>query len=352
MGEELELLFTDAAEDDFDFSNTVEVEEPEVDNTEDTKITDEIEPKEETSTSETENEEDFNFEDEEEVEPEVTVKTSGIVSKLTDLGLTSDLELKDEEGNDIDLSNLTSEEESEILQDVIQSEVNKGLESLIGKLSPKLRALNKFVMNGGSMEEYLQGVDTSKVDFFDYDDLPEDKMEGFLKKELKELGYDSDDVEDQIKSLKDNGKLNRFAEKRFSKWKESEKGNRKAIAEQRKERERKNKEADKTFATDINNILDTGKISNIPISKAKAESLKDYMTKPVLGTDKRKMPQVHRDILKAIQDPNKLAMLALISSNDFNLDIIGNTYKNKAKKEVVSKISKQKKEYVSVSDLF
>ena len=349
MEEDFEVLFTDEVGDDFDFSDPVEKEDIQVDeSTEEDK-----DPKEEDKIDE----EDFDFEGEEPVESNddgtpPKKETSLFISKLESLGLTEGLDFKDEEGNDIDLSKLSKEEESEVLQDVIQASANKSVETLLGKLPPNLRDLNKFVMDGGSMESYISNIDSSKVDFYDYEELPEDKMEAFLNKEFAELGYDAEDTQAQIKSLKDSGKLNSFSEKRFSSWKDKEKGGRDDIKTANKERANRALEEDKKFINNINTLLDTNNISGVKINRAKAEELKDYMTKPVLGEDKRKMPQVHRDILKAIQDPNKLAVLALLSNNDFNLEEIGKQFSTKGKKEIVKKINSQKPKFVSVSDLF
>jgi len=344
-----EVLFTNEVGDDFDFSDPTEDSKPES-----TPEEPEKEDKDKKEV-ETENEEDFDFGEEEPVKNDdegTSSNTKSILSKLESLGLTEGLDLKDKEGNAIDLSKLSDEEESELLQDVIQGAANKSVEGLLGKLPQNLRDLNKFVMEGGSMESYIANIDNSKVDFYDYDELPDDKMEAFLNKEFNELGYDDEDTQAQIKSLKDAGKLNSFGEKRFSAWKNKEKGGRDNIKVANKERASKALEEDKKFITSINTLLDTNNIGGIKINKNKAEELKSYMTKPILGEDKRKMPQVHRDILKAIQDPDKLAVLALLSSNDFNLEEIGKQFSTKGKKEIVEKINSQKPKFVSVSDLF
>jgi hypothetical protein len=62
------------------------------------------------------------------------------------------------------------------------------------------------------------------------------------------------------------------------------------------------------------------------------------------------MPQLHRDVLSAFNDPKKVSILAAIVKDDFNLDKIAKQFKVEGKREITKKITNST--IVPLSELF
>jgi hypothetical protein len=306
---------------------------------------------------------DFSFDDEDYELKETKEKTdvvqdkklekpvtssSSLVSKLSKFGLLEDV--VDEEGNPLDLSTVTEEEEEDLINDLIESRSQKSLEKLVGSLPKELKELNEFVIKGGgSVSEYLKSLNSETVDYFQYDDLPEEKLESFLKRDLMSAGYDDEEIDIQIKSLKNSDKLESYGAKRFDKWKKKEEGDRKVLVEESKKRNQQRKQESDKFQNEVKTVLNSKDIGGLKISSKQAQDLHNYITTPIADEKGRNMPQVHRDILSAFEDPKKLAILAAIAKDNFDLSKLGKQFKVEGKQEVTKRINHKT---VPISQLF
>lgn len=334
------------SDEDFNFSDTV-VEEP---------TTEEV--KEDTKEVEKEDfeEEDFDFnesleevEKKEETVSKNEVKESLFSSKLNKLGYFEGLE--DEDGNPIDPETISEEEEEELLEVIIQNKTQENLKSIIENLPPELKELNKFVIKeGGNLKDYLSKLDTGSIDYYSYENLPDDKVESFLNKELSDLGYDEEDIQLQIETLKSKDKLSSYGQKRFSNWKKKESLKQKQLVEKTKEKNLERRKELEAFQGKLKNVLDSREISGLKLSHNKSKELYEYATKIIPSDNGRAMPQLHKDVLNAFNDPTKLSVLAAIVKDDFNLDKIAKQFKVKGKREITKKINNSK--VVPLSELF
>lgn len=316
------------------------------------------ETKETVDEKDTELEDLLSFEEESDekdkkVEKESTEEKStsnSLYQKLDKLGYLKDLQ--DEDGNPIDLESLSEEEEEELLEEVFEMKSQEKLNSLIQNLPPELRQLNEYVIkHGGNLKDFVSNLKADEVDYLKIDSLPDDKYKSFLKKELSDEGYDEDEIDIQLQALEEKGKLGSVAIKRFDKWKNKQKEIQNSNLEKSKiEAEKKRKEIQE-FHTKVRSVLDSKNIGGLKLTSKVAKELDSYITKPVSDDSGRNAPQLNRDILKAFEDPNKLAVLAALAKEDFDITKLSKQFVTKGKEEITKKINRQNK-IVPIRDLF
>tara|TARA_R110000737_G_scaffold56365_1_gene80647 strand:- start:319 stop:1347 length:1029 start_codon:yes stop_codon:yes gene_type:complete len=321
-------------------------------------VVEEVE-KETKETKEISDDDFFDFEDEEDVskveesivekeeEPEKVVNP--FYSKLNKLGYLEDLQ--DEEGNPIDISTLTEEEEGDLLEEILEIKTQESLNKMIKGLPNELRQLNEYVIkNGGSLKEFMSSMREDEIDYLKSDTLPEDKARSFLKKDLIAAGYEDDEIEIQLKALEDNGKLTGVANKRFDKWKVKQSKVHESKAKESKAANEERKVATQKFHTEVRSVLDSKNLGGLKLSSKVAKELDEYITKPIPDDSGRSMPRVHRDVLAAFEDPKKLAILAALAKEDFDISKLSKQFVTKGKETITKKINRRK--IVPIRELF
>ena len=158
---------------------------------------------------------------------EVENATVKAAQMLIDKGI---LEIELEEGEELD-----EDIALELIEEGYNAAVDVKIEELMQELPTELQALNKFVLAGGDMNEFLSKLNTvGKTSGITATlDISDEKNQELVVREMyQQDGMDSDFIETQIESLKDTGKLETFAKKRFEKWKEQDTKNSRKIAEE------------------------------------------------------------------------------------------------------------------------
>lgn len=284
-----------------------------------------------------EEEEEF-FKKENPLEPETensidnTEKDSvKLVKQLKDRGL---LDFEIEEGQE-----LSEEEAEELLETMHEEAVENRLEELFENLPQDVKALNKFVLNGGTLSEFLSSIKPSVISFSsDFDIDNEENQEIVLREDLKNQNYDDDYIETFIDTLKDSGKLKASASKIYNKLKQdADKKQELILAKQREQRELialKRKEHRKTISE-----LVASKDLEVQLSKKEQKDLPDYISNFNIKLENgSQITQMQLDLHKIMQDPKKVIVLAKLLKDDLKFDNL--------KKQIETKVTKETKEKI------
>lgn len=295
-----------------------------------------------------ENEDDYVFkfgeEEEEEEEEEVistnTQTTTGKVDSKATLEFLKEKGLVDytlEEGEE-----LTSEVADEILEDTWEASIEAGVEETIKGLPDPIKALIKFVSQGGDYTEILGSLTKQAVSGINKDtDMDVESNQILILTQERQLqGYDAETIAEEINYLKDAGKLKGVTDKLFPKVLERQekelKGKADAIAAQKAE----NKEKQRVYKSEITaQLTEAEDIKGIVLNKTDKETLPSYISDAnVKLQDGRVVTKFQQELFSVFGDKQKTILLAKLIKSDFDFSSIANKEITKFSKNIKENI--------------
>ena len=203
---------------------------------------------------------------------EQTNSTIAAAQLLMDKGIV-DYEL--EEGEELD-----EDTALELLEEGFESGVENRISELLGGLPNELQALNKYVLNGGDMNDFLSKMNTigASTGITATLDISEEKNQELVVRQMyKDDGMDDDFIDTQLESLKDTGKLEAFARKRFEKWKEQDSKVSQQVAKQQEEQAKAQREKVRQYYSSLKTAVN-GEFEGIKLSAKDKVEIPDFMT--------------------------------------------------------------------------
>lgn len=203
---------------------------------------------------------------------EQTNSTIAAAQLLMDKGIV-DYEL--EEGEELD-----EDTALELLEEGFESGVENRISELLGGLPNELQALNKYVLNGGDMNDFLSKMNTigASTGITATLDISEEKNQELVVRQMyKDDGMDDDFIDTQLESLKDTGKLEAFARKRFEKWKEQDSKVSQQAAKQQEEQAKAQREKVRQYYSSLKTAVNR-EFEGIKLSAKDKVEIPDFMT--------------------------------------------------------------------------
>lgn len=272
--------------------------------------------------------------------PESTISAARL---LMDKGIV-DFEL--EEGED-----LTEETALELLEEGFAAGVENKLEDLLTELPTELKALNKYVINGGDMNTFLSKMATvgkpsgitSALNISE-----EANQELVVKQMYKDEGMDDDFIEAQIESLKDTGKLGVFAKKKFEKWKEQDAKTSENEAKRQEEYAKQQREKARQYYSDLKTIVSKENFDGIKLSSKDKAELPVYMTERNIHLDNGAVvTPFNQNLMEVLQNQKASIQLAKLlkdrkEDGSFDFSQVEKTATSKVVKEVKDNLRRNK----------
>ena len=203
---------------------------------------------------------------------EQTNSTIAAAQLLMDKGIV-DYEL--EEGEELD-----EDTALELLEEGFESGVENRISELLGGLPNELQALNKYVLNGGDMNDFLSKMNTmgASTGITATLDISNEKNQELVVRQMYEDdGMDDDFIDTQLESLKDTGKLGAFARKRFEKWKEQDNKVSQQAAQQQELQAKAQREKARQYYSSLKTAV-TGEFEGIKLSAKDKNEIPGFMT--------------------------------------------------------------------------
>ena len=295
------------------------------------------------SMSETEQSTETEEEEEEEQEQGKT-GSIGTANFLKEKGLI-EFELEEDE-------ELTEEKASEIIEDKFEEAIELRMKELFEELPSEVKALNNYIIKGGSFNQYLATVMQSQNVGIsaDIDLTEESNQELVIRQMLKSEEYDQDYIDTQIEFLKDSGKLEAFSKAQFTKWKKDNEAVQTQLAKSQadaalkeKERIRKEKKQDSAFLTE------NDAIGFLTFSKEDKKQLPSYMNDKTVklqngATITQFQKELFYDLTESKEAMIQLAVLMRNRNEDgtFNFESVAKNTKTKVTKEVKENVRRSK----------
>lgn len=262
------------------------------------------------------------LDDDEEEEGTSATQTSDHLSNLNYLkerGIISDFEI--EEGTEI-----TEELAAEILEDKYEESVESRVEELMKDLHPSVKALNKFVLNGGDVNQFMDTLVKNKLassatGFNAKSDIEkEDVQEAVVRHDLAKEGFDNEYIDSQIEFLKTSNKLKTVSEKKFNKFVEQDNLQQQQLVKQAENKKRADKEAARQRKTNITGLLEKEEINGMTFSEDEKKSLPAFMSdRNIKMKNGTSITPMQKKLYEVLNDEEKSLQLAKLLNSDFDM---------------------------------
>lgn len=243
----------------------------------------------------------------------------GRLNYLKEKGIISDFEI--EEGTEV-----TEELASEILEDKYEESVESRVEELMKDLHPSVKALNKFVLNGGDVNQFMDTLvknrmANSSAGFNAKSDIEDEAVqEAIIRHDLTKEGFDNDYIDSQVEFLKSSNKLKTVSEKKFNKFVEKDQKAQEALVAQQENKKRANKEAARQRKTNITGLLEKEQINGMTFSDEEKKSLPSFMSdRTIKMKNGQSITPMQHKLYEVLQDEEKSLQLAKLLNSDFDM---------------------------------
>jgi hypothetical protein len=295
-------------------TTTVETEEEEEEETEATVKEDK------SKVSKKKEEEDVDDESTTGTEEEEEIKLFTTLAKdLKDRKILQSVEVKDGEP-------VTEDKFFELVGTEIETGIEEGLQAFAETMDEDGKAFVRFKQAGGRTSDFLTHFATG-LDIETFDDSDDKQVQQVINYYLTNIEkLDGEELVDRATYIKDSGKQKATATKWFNKIKDEEKERKELILKTVEDNKKKQEDAHKKFAEGLTKVIsETETVGVFPITKAEQKELPAYINKPVVKVGKSKyVPQFQSDLSQilrgeTVEDQKKLAILAKLVKNNFDI---------------------------------
>ena len=283
-------------------------------------------------------------------EPEVAGSSMTTLKMLQSKGF---IEYELEEGEE-----LTDELAEEILEDGLDSMFEERIEELFSKTPDILKEMNKFVLKGGDINDYLATIaNQNKSGLKEGMDLDEEANQILaVRNGLMEEGYDEEYIAAQIEFLKDSDRLKKHAQTHFKKWDEKRVAEQKNILKNIEDKEKNEKSQRRALKTKVTDFLnETNEVSGFTVTKEDKRELPNYMSDRTVKLDNgNTITSMQRDLMRVLNSPTGSVQIAKLlkaasEKGELNFDDIVTDSETKVTKKVRENVRRNKKSIITSS---
>jgi len=235
-------------------------------------------------------------------------------AQMKEKGIFQNVEIPEDE-------EITEEKFIDLQDNEIESRVDEAIESFMSELDEDGAAFLKFKKEGGATSEFLKTYGQSTG-------IPQGDMDDAVHQERIARHYyatvdndDASDIDDKIQWLKDTDKLEKYAEKFDTKFKEQEVTSKAAIQAQAKANSKATEDSRKAFADTVKETLDaTEQIDAYKFTAQRKKTLLPFITKATVKVGKNQyITGMQSKLQTALKTPEKMLVLAQLLQNDFDV---------------------------------
>tara|TARA_R110000796_G_scaffold231853_3_gene349881 strand:- start:670 stop:1878 length:1209 start_codon:yes stop_codon:yes gene_type:complete len=283
--------------------------------------------------------------EEEEEEDVIIGGNMGALAVLKDKGIL-DYEL--EEGEE-----LNEEMAATIIEDNFEASVEDKVGELFEELPQVVKDLNKFVLNGGDIKQFLGSLVQSPTNKLkaNLDLSVEADQEAVVRASLVAEEYDEDYINTHIDFLKDSKKLESFAKAKHTKMEKDKDVQTQALAANQTKINNQRKTQLRQAKVDLSsNLQDLEDVNGLPLDKVDKKELPTYMVdRNVKLENGGSITTMQKDLMEALKDENKALFIAKLLRNDFDLTALQAKATTKVVKKVKDGIRRNKKDSKNVT---
>lgn len=277
-------------------------------------------------------------ESDEEVKPKTGENYWGDVYKdFKSQGLLKHVEI--EEGEE-----LSAEKIFELQQQDYEAEVSARLTHWAKEeLDADAQAFIKYKQNGGATEDFFKTY-SSTTELPEGDIQETEFQDRVIRFQLREEGWDSEEIEDRVKYLTENGKKEQVAKRYNKKIQEKVEEKKQELLTQSEERKRAIEQQEREFRDEIKGVLEeTEEVKGFKISPKDRTELYNFLTKKNHKiSDTKSVTGFQKKLGETFKDPDKIILLAKLINNDFDMSQFEKQVITKKTKQVKSNLEQRK----------
>ena len=232
------------------------------------------------------------------------------------------------------------------------------IEELFDGVPPLVKEMNKFVLKGGDIHEFLDTVaEQNSTGLTENLDLEEEaNQELVIRHGLKGEGYDEEYITAQIEFLKDSQRLKKHSETHFNKWKEKRKTQQTAILTAQAQKSARDKVQRRELKNKVTTFLqETDEVAGFTVTRQDKKSLPNYMSdRNVKLENGNQITNMQKDLMRVLNSPTGSVQIAKLlkaasETGELNFDEIQKTTETKVVKKVRENVRRNKKSVISQS---
>lgn len=260
-----------------------------------------------------------------------------VYNDLKEHGIFKHVELEEDEELDADRL-------FELQQEEYETEVTERLKAWASEeLDDDAKAFIKFKREGGNTADFFNVYKSSS-------ELPtgsiedEEYQDQVIRYQLKEEGWDRDEIEDRLAYLTENGKKGKVAEKYDVKIKLEETKRKQSLLKQAEQQKLVTKEQEESFKANVKETLESvDEVSGFKITPQDKNKILNFLTKKEHKiSDTRTITGFQKKLAEVFQDTNKMILLAKLVENDFDMSDFEKQITTKKTKQVKSNLEQRK----------
>lgn len=259
-----------------------------------------------------------------------------VFKDLKENGIFKHIELEEEEDIDADRFLELQEEEYE-------TEVTERIKNWADQLDEDARAFIKFKKEGGNTEDFFEIYkESSELPKGDVED--EDYQDQIIRYQLREEGWDSDEIEDRLQYLTESGKKQKVAERYNVKLKQEIEERKIQAEEQAKQQRLAAQQQKESYKKNIKESLEqTSEIKGFKITPKEKNKIFNFLTKEEYKvSDSRAITGFQKKLAEVFQDTEKTILLAKIIENDFDFKDLEKQISTSKTKEIKKDLEQRK----------
>lgn len=218
------------------------------------------------------------------------------------------------------------------LKEVISKTITKGIEEYKSSHPEDVQKFLDYVEAGGNPRDFHR-LYYEEASWKDADLSNEDHQEQIIRAALNRTGMDKDDIDEQIRDLKDLGKLENLAKKHLPKLIAEEDSEKQSLVEAQKEyQKRETEKAKKAWDDFKDNLYKKEEVNGFKLTPKVKDDLWNYMTKVDRKTGKTPL-QLHNETNQDAQ-----VLYAYLAMNNWDISKLEKQVKTKVTSELSKKL--------------
>ena len=223
-------------------------------------------------------------------------------------------------------------ESEDDLKEVISTTIKKGIDEYKSSKPEEVQKFIDFVDNGGNPREFHR-LYYENTSWKDADIKDESHQEQILRAAFNKTGLDKEDIEDQLKDIKDLGKLESLAKKHLPKLIAEEDEEKESLIEAQKEYQKRQTElANKQWNDFKDDLYKKEEVQGFKLTPKVKDDLWNFMTKVDKKTGKTPL-QVHNET-----NTNAQVLYAYLAMNNWDIKKLEQQVKTKVTSELTKKL--------------
>lgn len=235
------------------------------------------------------------------------------------------------------------------IREKLDKSVDQHVEMVLNDLPDVVKQLNKYVINGGDFNDFIQYYNANQtVNNFNID-TPENQKT-LISNGLKQQGYTDEYIESQLEFLENTNRLELTAKEQYKLYQKQLQEEQEKLYKQQEAQIEEQKKQEKEYRTQLHSIINSSNnIGDLTISKQDKNTLSNFITDRKIKLENGQyITELQKELFYDIPQNNEaMLQLALLVKNrnadgTFNFDNIKKQTETQITKQIKNNLQRNK----------